>query len=92
MLDFFTAIGMLSFDFGVISGFFCLAKLTFFQSLLSLTGSLVALAFAILVRSFVVSRRTSAPQVLQDGIFTAVYLLLLMYPVVSTKVVETFAW
>jgi hypothetical protein len=76
LLKTFAAISLVSFDFGVISGIFCLHNFNFYHSLLSLTGSLSIVVIAIIVRSWVVSRRTASPKVLQDGIFAAVYLLL----------------
>jgi hypothetical protein len=50
---------------------------------------------AIFVRACIMRRRTSdakrANKIWQDGLFVAMYVLFFAYPIVSIRVVETFA-
>jgi serine/threonine protein kinase len=86
---------VLSFDFGVMSGLFCIVNMSFYANLLSSTMLLVAVVVAIFVRACFMRRRMinakRAQKIWQDGLFVAMYVLLFAYPVVSIRVVETFA-
>jgi hypothetical protein len=56
---------------------------------------LASVVVAVLLRSYLMRRREKdierAKKIWQDGLFVAMYILLFAYPVVSVKVVETFA-
>ena len=86
---------ILSFDFSVMSGLFCIVNMSFYANLICSTMLLTMVVVAIFVRVCIMRRRTSdarrAKKVWQDGLFVAMYILLFAYPVVSVRVVETFA-
>jgi hypothetical protein len=75
----------LTFDLSVLSGVFCLVKVSFFQSLIFSTSSLLfAMGIFYLVSLLKPNLKTVC-------IKFAVYLLLFAYPVVSVRCVEAFA-
>ena len=82
------AVSVLSLDFGVLLGGFCIADISFYQRLLSSTLVLLLAAGAIILRSRLMSTQAAAKK---HGVFVAVYLLLFAYPVLSVKIVEAFA-
>jgi hypothetical protein len=82
------AVSVLSLDFGVLLGGFCIADISFYQRLLSSTLVLLLAAGAIILRSRLMSTQAAAKA---QGVFVAVYLLLFAYPVLSVKIVEAFA-
>lgn len=75
----------LTFDVGVFSGVFCLAKLSFFANLIVTTTGLVVLVVAFYLIAILKPAAATTCRKL------AVYLLLFAYPVVSVKVVEAFS-
>ena len=75
----------LTFDLSVLSGVFCLYKVSFFASLCFSTASLVL----ILIVFFVLAKLK--PYLKKTCIKLSVYLLLFAYPVVSVKCVEAFS-
>ena len=75
----------LTFDLSVLSGVFCLFKVSFLASLCFSTGSLVL----VLIVCFSISKLK--PHLKDTCIKFCVYLLLFAYPVVSVKCVEAFA-
>ena len=89
------AMSILSFDFSVMSGLFCMVNMSFYANLLSSTMLLTMAVIAIFVRAYIMRRRTSdakrAKKIWQDGLFVVMYVLLFAYPVVSVRVVETFS-
>jgi hypothetical protein len=82
------AMSVLSLDFGVLLGGFCIADISFYQRLISSTLVLLVAAGAIILRSRLMSTQAAAKA---QGVFVAVYLLLFAYPVLSVKIVEAFA-
>jgi hypothetical protein len=89
------AMSVLSFDFSIMSGLFCIVNMRFYDNLLSTTMLLAIAVIGVLVRSYVLLRRATdeqrAKEIWQEAIFVAMYILLFAYPVVSVKVVEAFA-
>jgi hypothetical protein len=94
------AMAVLSFDFGVMSGLVCLVDISFYSNLLCSTLALLVLVLGLLIRSLLLwrsarndSRETTlADKGDSDELFFVVYVLLFAYPVVSVKVIDTFAW
>jgi hypothetical protein len=78
------AMSVLSLDFGVLLGGFCVVDIGFYNRLLSSTLMLLITVLAIVVRS---RQRDHV----KKGVFVAIYLLLFAYPVLSVKVIEAFA-
>jgi serine/threonine protein kinase len=71
-------LSMLSFDFGVLAGAFCLAEFNFYQKMLFSTLFLLAVNCVLLLC------------LRKNGLFAAVYVALFAYPVVSVKIVRVF--
>jgi hypothetical protein len=85
-------ISVLSLNFGVLLGGFCIADISFYQRLLSSTLLLLGAVGAIILRSRLTSVQASAKESrAKQGVFVAIYLLLFAYPVLSVKIVGTFA-
>ena len=83
---------VLSLDFGVLLGGFCIADITFFQRLLSSTLLLLGAVGVIILRSQLTNGRAAAKKSrAKQGVFVAIYLLLFAYPVLSVKIIEAFA-
>jgi nitrate reductase NapE component len=83
---------VLSLDFGVLLGGFCIADISFYQRLLSSTLILLGAVGMIILRSRSTSMRAAAKgSRAKQGVFVAIYLLLFLYPVLSVKIVEAFA-
>ena len=75
----------LSFDVKIMSSLFCLVSFSFYDSLLGTTlGMLAIVLLALAMHVFVPSRRETVR-------ITAVYFCIFTYPVVSVKIMETFA-
>jgi hypothetical protein len=75
-------LSVLSFDFGVLAGVFCMANIDYYQSLLLSTLFLVGIICVIL----------STPGIsVKKCVFAAVYTALFAYPVCSVKIVQMFA-
>jgi hypothetical protein len=85
------AMSVLSLDFGVLLGGFCIADITFYQRLLSSTLLLLGAVGVIIVRSQLTNGRVAKKSRAKQGVFVAIYLLLFAYPVLSVKIVEAFA-
>jgi hypothetical protein len=79
------AMMVISFDVGAIMGAFCFVDISFYHTLLSSTLVPLCLVVAIII----VYRATGRSA--QQSLVIGVYLLLFAYPVVSVRVVETFA-
>jgi hypothetical protein len=85
------AISLLSFDFGALSGVFCLIEVGFYGSLLCSTLGLV-LVFVLMLGIAYAANKASIRDTMQSKwAIGAVYLLLFAYPVVAVKVVRAFA-
>eukprot|EP00935_MAST-01C_sp_MAST-1C-sp1_P000323 g323.t1 len=97
-------LSLLSFDFGVMAGIFCIVQMDFYDSLLSMTSTLLMGFSAIMGTAKFFSIRAAkqaeqaeqnstkaAEQVMQQGRFFAGYLLLFAFPIVSVDLVEAFA-
>jgi hypothetical protein len=83
---------VLSLDFGVLLGGFCIADITFYQQLLSSTLLLLGAVGLVILRSQLTNRQAAAKETrAKQGVFVAIYLLLFAYPVLSVKIVEAFA-
>jgi hypothetical protein len=83
---------VLSLDFGVILGGFCIADISFYQRLISSTLLLLGAVGVTIFRSRLTSVQAAATEKrAKQGIFIAIYLLLFVYPVLSVKIVEAFA-
>jgi hypothetical protein len=75
----------LSFDVKTMSRLFCLVSFSFYDSLLGTTLGMISIVLlALAVRMFVPSRR-------QTVRIAAVYFCIFTFPVVSVKIMETFA-
>ena len=74
-----------SFDVKIMSSMFCLVSFSFYDSLLGTTlGMLSVVLLALAIHMFVPSRREFVR-------ITAVYFCIFTFPVVSVKIMETFA-
>jgi hypothetical protein len=78
-------LGTLSFDLKVMSSLFCLVSVSFYGSLLGATMGVLAI---VLLASTVY---TLFPRTRQDVLLAAVYFCIFAFPVVSVKIMETFA-
>ena len=75
----------LSFDVKIMSSLFCLVSFSFYDGLLGTTlGMLAIVLLALAVHMFVPSRRETVR-------ISAVYFCIFTFPVVSVKIMETFA-
>jgi hypothetical protein len=89
------ALSLLSLDFGVFAGIFCLVQMDFYDGLLSLTFSLCMTVTAVfVVHKHIIARGADArerEEIMQTARFYAGYILLFAFPVVSVDLVEAFA-
>jgi hypothetical protein len=68
---------LLSLDFGVLLGGFCIANITFYQRLLSSTLLLLGAVGVIILRSQLTKRQAAAKESrAKQGVFVAIYVLL----------------
>jgi hypothetical protein len=78
-------LGTLSFDVKVMSGLFCLVSVSFYESLLGATlGLLVIVLLSAAVCRLLPNKR-------KEVLLATVYFCIFTYPVVSVKIMETFA-
>ena len=78
-------LGTLSFDVKIMSSLFCLVSFSFYDSLLGTTlGILAIVLLALAMHMFVPSRRETVR-------ITVVYFCIFTFPMVSVKIMETFA-
>jgi hypothetical protein len=90
-------LSVLSFDFGVLAGMFCLVQIKFYHSLLISTGTLFVVCVGIIVvaKLRTINSRTinslHSKAIWNNSLFVAVYIALFAYPVVSVKIVQLFA-
>jgi hypothetical protein len=78
-------LGTLSFDLKVMSSLFCLVSVSFYGSLLGATMGVLAI---VLLASTVYKL---FPNTRQNVLLAAVYFCIFTFPVVSVKIMETFA-
>jgi hypothetical protein len=78
-------LGTLSFDLKVMSSLFCLVSVSFYGSLLGATMGVLAI---VLLASTVYKL---FPNTRQDVLLATVYFCIFTFPVVSVKIMETFA-
>jgi hypothetical protein len=79
-------LGTLSFDVKVMSSLFCLVSVSFYESLL---GATLGLLVVVLLPNIVVY--IWLPNKRKDVLLATVYLCIFTFPVVSVKIMETFA-
>jgi hypothetical protein len=82
-------LSVLSFDFGVLAGMFCITSFNYYQGLLCSTLFLVSIVCIILIPARVYKRTWGVS--MERCVFAAVYVALFAYPVVSVKIVQIFA-
>jgi hypothetical protein len=90
-LDF---LSLLSFDFGVFAGIFCIVQMDFYDSLISMTTTLAMAVAAIMGCSHYYGKRLPRNEqvdLMNHARFFAGYLLLFAFPIVSVDLVEAFA-
>jgi hypothetical protein len=85
-------LSVLSFDFGVLAGIFCLVQIKFYHSLLISTGTLFVVCVGIMIVAKVRTVNSAHGKAIwNNSLFVAVYIALFAYPVVSVKIVQLFA-
>jgi hypothetical protein len=85
------ALSVMSFDFSIIGGAFCLVDMSFYSSLLFTTLGLVFVELLVLL-SYLVRKVHGADVNLikAQALYAGIYMLVFAYPVVSVKVVQAF--
>jgi hypothetical protein len=86
-------LSVLSLDFGVLAGVFCLTNLTFYTSLIVSTTALFAVCSGLILRAYLKGLGSlHRKKIWEQAVFAAVYVALFAYPVLSVKIVAAFAW
>ena len=85
-------LSLISFDFGVFAGLFCLVQMDFYDSLLSSTSTLLMTVVVIhSVNKFIRSKGKAtdeAKAIMDNSRFLTGYLLLFAFPIVSVDLVR----